>query len=125
MSEQSGGNPRGHRRRRIGIAVLGLGWMGQAHSRSALRIPSLFPDRAYHPALVVCADPVPAQRERAVDDFGFERAVSDWHEAVSAPDVDAVWVTAPNMLHVEMIEAACELALRLIELGFTIVIYRW
>ena len=107
MSEQPGGNPGGHRRRRIGIAVLGLGWMGQAHSRSALRIPSLFPDRAYHPALVVCADPVPALRERAVDDFGFERAVSDWHEAVSAPDVDAVWVTAPNMLHVEMIEAAC------------------
>jgi predicted dehydrogenase len=32
--------------------------------------------------------------------------VGDWHEAVTAPDVDAVWVTAPNMLHLPMIEAA-------------------
>ena len=93
--------------RRIGIAVLGLGWMGQAHSRSVLRIPSLFPDRSFQPELVVCADTEPSRRDRAVDDFGFQRAVEDWHEAVTAPDVDAVWVTAPNMLHVPMIEAAC------------------
>jgi predicted dehydrogenase len=93
--------------KRIGIAVLGLGWMGQAHSRSVLRIPSLFPDRSFQPELVVCADTEPSRRDRAVQDFGFQRAVEDWHEAVTAPDVDAVWVTAPNMLHVPMIEAAC------------------
>ena len=84
---------------RIGIAVLGLGWMGQAHSRSALRIPSLFPDRAFTPELVVCADVEESRRRRAVDDFGFARAVEDWHEAVTADDVDTVWVTAPNMFH--------------------------
>lgn len=92
---------------RIGIAVLGLGWMGQAHSRSALRIPSLFPDRAFTPELVVCADVEESRRHRAVSDFGFARAVEDWREAVVADDVDAVWVTAPNMLHIPMIEAAC------------------
>ena len=95
-------------RQRIGIAVLGLGWMGQAHSRSALRIPSLFPDRAVDPVLVVCADTEPDRRARATADFGFERSVADWREAVDSPDVDAVWVTAPNMLHVPMIEAACQ-----------------
>jgi predicted dehydrogenase len=92
--------------KRIGIAVLGLGWMGQAHSRSVLRIPSLFPERSCDPRLVICADTEPERRTRAVRDFGFERATADWTEAVSAPDVDAVWVTAPNMLHVPMIEAA-------------------
>ncbi len=92
--------------KRIGIAVLGLGWMGQAHSRSALRIPSLFPDRSFDPELVVCADTDPARRERAVRDFGFARAVEDWRDAITS-DVDAVWVTAPNMLHIPMIEAAC------------------
>ncbi len=92
---------------RVGIAVLGLGWMGQAHSRSVLRIPSLFPERSFQPELVVCADTEESRRVRAVDDFGFARAVEDWREAVAAPDVDAVWVTAPNMLHVPMIEAAC------------------
>ena len=94
-------------RTRIGIAVLGLGWMGQAHSRSALRIPSLFPDRSVDPVLVVCADTDADRRVRAVEDFGFQRSVADWQEAVDSPDVDAVWVTAPNMLHLPMIEAAC------------------
>ena len=94
-------------KRSIGVAVLGLGWMGQAHSRSVLRIPSLFPERSFEPRLVVCADSVAERRDRAVQDFGFERSVADWHEAVTAPDVDAVWVTAPNMLHIPMIEAAC------------------
>ena len=94
-------------RRGIGVAVLGLGWMGQAHSRSVMRIPSLFPERRAEARLVVCADIDADRRRRAVADFGFERAVEDWREAVTAPDVDAVWVTAPNMLHVPMIEAAC------------------
>ncbi|MGA1597121.1 MAG: Gfo/Idh/MocA family protein, partial [Candidatus Nanopelagicales bacterium] len=92
--------------KRIGIAVLGLGWMGQAHSRSMLRIPSLFPDRSFDPRLVVCADTEEERRERAVRDFGFARATADWAQAVASDDVDAVWVTAPNMLHVPMIEAA-------------------
>lgn len=94
-------------RRRVGIAVLGLGWMGQAHSRSALRIPSLFPDRTVDPALVVCADVDAGRRERAVQDFRFGSATDDWKAAIEHPEVDAVWVTAPNMLHVPMIEAAC------------------
>ena len=90
----------------IGIAVLGLGWMGQAHSRSVLRIPSLFPQRSYNPRLVACADTEGERRERAVRDFGFARATDDWSAAVADPEVDVVWVTAPNMLHVPMIEAA-------------------
>ena len=93
-------------KKRIGIAVLGLGWMGQAHSRAALRISSLFPDAEFKPELVVCADVEQSRRDRAVNDFGFARAVPGFEEAVSAKDVDAVWVTAPNMLHVPMIAAA-------------------
>lgn len=90
----------------LGVAVLGLGWMGQVHSRAMLRMPSLFPNRSFTPRLVVCADTEEERRERAVADFGFERAVADWREAVEADDVDVVWVTAPNMLHIPMIEAA-------------------
>ncbi len=90
----------------LGVAVLGLGWMGQVHSRAMLRMPSLFPNRSFNPKLVVCADTEEERRTRAVNDFGFERAVADWREAVEADDVDVVWVTAPNMLHVPMIEAA-------------------
>ena len=73
---------------------------------SVLRIPSLFPERSCEPRLVVCADTEAERRERAVRDFGFDRATADWAAAVADPDVDAVWVTAPNMLHVPMIKAS-------------------
>ena len=92
---------------RVGIGVVGFGWMGQAHSRSYLRIPTLFPERAGEPDLVVCSDTVPARREEAVSAFGFREAVTDWRAVCDHPGVDVVVITAPNMLHVEIVEAAC------------------
>jgi len=93
-------------RQRIGIGVIGFGWMGQAHSRGCRRAPSYFPDRAYDPDLVLVADTVADRRSEAVESFGFRRATGDWHELVADPAVDVVFVTSPNMLHVEMVEAA-------------------
>jgi predicted dehydrogenase len=93
-------------RPRIGIGVVGFGWMGQAHARSYLRIPTLFRDRLADPVLVACADSSGGQRDLALD-FGFRDAIDDWRELVGRDDVDAVVVTAPNMLHVEIVESAC------------------
>ena len=91
---------------RIGIGVIGFGWMGQAHSRGCRRAPSYFPARGYEPDLVVVSDTVAARRDDAVRSFGFRKAVEDWREVVADPEVDVVFITAPNMLHVEMAEAA-------------------
>ena len=92
--------------RRVGIGVVGFGWMGQAHSRSYRRIPMLFADRAGEPELVACSDTVEARREEARAAFGFREAYDDWRRVCEHPDVDAVFVTAPNMLHVDVVEAA-------------------
>ncbi|HEY2219757.1 MAG TPA: Gfo/Idh/MocA family oxidoreductase [Gaiellaceae bacterium] len=92
--------------RRVGIGVVGFGWMGQAHSRSYARIPSLFPDRGGDPELVVCSDVVEARRAEATAAFGFREASADWRTVCEHRDVDAVFVTAPNMLHVEVVETA-------------------
>ena len=94
-------------RRRVGVGVVGFGWMGQAHSRSCRRIPMLFPDRAGDPDLVVCSDTVRERRDEALSAFGFREAADDWRRVCEHPDVDAVFVTAPNMLHVEVVQAAC------------------
>jgi predicted dehydrogenase len=80
--------------------------MGQAHSRSYLRIPTLFPERAFDPVLVSCADSDPNRRATAIDGFGFAQASDDWRPVVDHPDVDVVVVTAPNMLHEELCVAA-------------------
>lgn len=95
-------------RRRLGVGVCGLGWMGQAHSRGFRRIPALFPDRTYEPELAVCADPVAERREWAVSGFGFASATDDWRRVVDDPSVDVVVITAPNMLHVEIAVAAVQ-----------------
>ena len=93
-------------RRRLGVGVIGFGWLGHAHSRSVLRIPTLFPDRAYDPVLVACSDTVPARIEEAVRSFGFTRADLDWRVVVDDPYVDLVFIAAPNMFHVELVQAA-------------------
>ncbi len=94
-------------RRRIGVGVIGFGWLGRAHTRSLARIPKLFADRDYDPVLVVCADPAPGTAAAAAD-FGFERASGDWRRVIDDPAVDAVWIAAPNRLHAELVEAAAQ-----------------
>jgi predicted dehydrogenase len=92
--------------RRIGVGVIGFGWLGQAHSRSLLRIPTLFADRDFDTELVICGDTLPERREDAVSSFGFARSTGDWHAVVEDPDVDVVVIAAPNMFHTELVEAA-------------------
>jgi len=92
----------------LGVGVVGFGWMGQAHSRSAARIASLFPERSFDTALIVCGDNVAERREQAVSGVGFREAVEDWRAVVDHPDVDVVYVTAPNMMHEEIAIAAAE-----------------
>ena len=92
--------------KRINVGVIGFGWMGRAHSRSLRRLPTIFPDRSLAPQLVICADADESARKAATEGFAFERVTSDWSEVVTSDDVDVVYIAAPNMLHVEMIEAA-------------------
>jgi predicted dehydrogenase len=102
---QSGGGPA---RRRIGVGLIGFGWLGQAHSRSLQRIRTLFPEREFEPELVACADTAPARVHDAVHSFGYAHGTADWRRVIDDPGVDVVFVTAPNMFHVELIEAAAE-----------------
>jgi predicted dehydrogenase len=88
--------------------VIGFGWLGRAHARSLARLPALFGERAYDPVLACCADPAPGAADAAVDGFGFARGVADWRRVIDDPAVDAVWIAAPNMLHVELVEAAAQ-----------------
>lgn len=86
--------------------VIGFGWLGQAHARSLARIPTLFADRGFDPQLVICSDTVPERRQEATSAFGFREATDDWRRVVAHPDVDVVFIAAPNALHLEMVEAA-------------------
>ena len=41
-----------------------------------------------------------------MDDLGFERWSADWRDVISHPDVEAISITAPNVLHREVALAA-------------------
>ncbi len=94
--------------RKIGIGVIGMGWMGMVHSHSYEEIPATFEDSDIHPEMVICADDVEARASKAQQLYGFEKCTTDWKQVVADPQVEAVSITAPNYLHVEMATAAAK-----------------
>jgi predicted dehydrogenase len=95
-------------RRRIGVGLIGFGWLGQAHSRSLARIRTLFPERDFEPELTIVSDTLPARVDEAVGSFGYARGSPDWRRVIDDPGVEVVYITAPNMFHLELIEAAAQ-----------------
>jgi predicted dehydrogenase len=108
VTSASSGDAGRSARRRIGVGLIGFGWLGQAHSRSMQRIRTLFPGREYDPELVIISDTVPARVEEAIESFGYRRGSEDWRRVVDDPEVDVVFIAAPNAMHVELIEAAAQ-----------------
>lgn len=92
----------------VGVGLISVGWMGRLHSRAYRALPDHFPELGVRPRLVVAADPVPAAREQATERLGYERAVADWHEVLTDPEVDVVSICSPNFLHREMAVAAAQ-----------------
>jgi predicted dehydrogenase len=92
----------------VGIGVVGMGWMGEAHSRAYRLVGDRFAEREISARLVACADVDPARAAAAHARFGFERSTTDWRDIVDDPAVEAISITAPNNAHLEVIRAALE-----------------
>src|SRR5919199_3332993 len=89
------------------VGVVGLGWMGQVHSRAYLRLPQHYLDAPLRPMLVAVADNAPDDRLRAgAQAFGFTDVHRDWRELVARDDLDLVSITGPNFLHRDVAVAA-------------------
>lgn len=89
----------------LGIGVIGMGWMGDLHSRSYLQVPMRFPEAAVFPRLVICADEFESRVSRAQRAYGFAETTTDWRKVVEHPEVQVVNVATPNNLHGEIVEA--------------------
>lgn len=90
----------------IGVGVIGMGWMGEVHSRSYRQIVERFPECPLHPKLIICADDVEARASAARSRFGFEKQTTDWRRVIEDPAVEVVNVAAPNSLHLEIVRHA-------------------
>ena len=94
--------------REVGIGLLGVGWMGDVHTASYKRVNAHYPECEALPRLVIAADEVEERARLAAEKLGYEEWTTDWREVIAHPRVDAVSITAPNFLHLEMALAAAE-----------------
>lgn len=86
----------------LGIGVIGLGWMGRLHVRAYKALAEHYADLDVNIRLVSMCDPIEANRAFAVESLGFERAVEDYHDLLTDPEVDIVSICLPNYLHREI-----------------------
>ena len=90
----------------IGIGMLGYAFMGKAHTNAYKTLDYIYTPPPAHPRLVAIAGRSRERVEAAALRYGFERAVTDWHEIVQNPDVQLFDNSAPNGLHAEPTIAA-------------------
>jgi predicted dehydrogenase len=85
----------------VGVAMLGYGFMGQAHSRALHALRALGERPAAVPRLVSICGRDPVRLERARSRWGWETAVCDWRDQLSEDGVDVFDNAGPNSLHLE------------------------
>lgn len=88
------------------IAVIGGGFMGKAHSIALASYPMYVWPTPLYPVrdlIVEINDDLAAESQKR---FGFNRAGTDWRVAVEDPEIDAVDILVPNVLHHEVVMAA-------------------
>jgi len=91
--------------RDIGIGVIGTGFMGKAHATAYRAVSGLFPGNLT-PVLQAVADIDGRAAQAAAQQYGFQRALTNWRDLVADPAVEIVAITTPNTFHREMALAA-------------------
>jgi predicted dehydrogenase len=95
-------------RKTVGVGVIGMGWMGECHSRSYRAITDRFYEDGIDPRLVICSDNVEERAQESMHRYSFEQYSTQWMDVINHPDVQVVSITAPTGMHLEIIKAAAE-----------------
>lgn len=90
---------------KIGIGIVGGGYMGKAHSVAMASVGAVFDTRLRPQLEMICAS-TSASAEAYCQAFGFARATADWRDLVSDPKVEAIVIATPQSHHREIAEAA-------------------
>jgi predicted dehydrogenase len=91
--------------KKLGIGIIGTGFMGKAHAFAYRAALAAFPDIPV-PVLRSIADVDAASAAKAAHQYGFETSTGNWRDLINDPAVDVVSITTPNTLHKDMAMAA-------------------
>ena len=94
------------RRAEVGIAMLGYGLMGRAHSLGYRDAVVVEPGLTVRPSLRVLCGRTAGAVEAAAARYGFAEWATDWEQAICRPDIDIVDICTPPGAHRAAIEAA-------------------
>lgn len=90
---------------KIGIGIVGGGYMGKAHAVAMQAVGAVFGTRL-RPVLEMVAATSAASAERYRTAYGFARATADWRELVADPAVEAIVIASTQDTHRAIAEAA-------------------
>ena len=91
---------------KIGIGLLGCGFIGQVHSNAYLKIPFTCQPPAARPQLVALCDTVGA--EEKARKLGYQGSYADWKRMVEDPRIQVINNCTPDDMHCEPSVAAAE-----------------
>jgi len=93
---------------KIGIGILGGGYMGKAHAVAMSAVGAVFNTKLRPRLEMVCATSAEsAERYRSA--YGFRRATDTWQELVNDPAVEAIVIGSPQDTHRAVAELAFSL----------------
>lgn len=90
---------------RIGIGLVGYGFIGRIHAASFSAVPWMYPG-APHPRLVGVVTATAASAERARQEGGYPVATTSLSELLAREDIQAISCCTPNDAHREVLLAA-------------------
>ncbi|MEN9755790.1 MAG: hypothetical protein RLZ07_2172, partial [Pseudomonadota bacterium] len=92
---------------KIGIGIIGAGYMGKAHSVAYASVGAVFNTRLRPVLEMICTSTEDGAKRRA-QEFGFNRSTGDWRQLVNDPKVEAVIIASPQDTHKDIALAAFE-----------------
>src|SRR5579875_2800650 len=90
----------------LGVGMLGYAFMGKAHTNAYKTLDYIYTPPPAHARLVAIAGRNEERVQAAARRYGYEKAVTDWHDLVDDPAIQVFDNGAPNNLHAEPCIAA-------------------
>lgn len=87
------------------IAVIGCGWIGTSHARALNNIKMCYGTDIV-PELDLVVDAIENSAKSVCERYGFNRWSTNADDAFNDPQIDIVFITTPNQLHVQQVEKA-------------------